>query len=75
MGSEPKSTTHEVVKSKVSTRQLRAASASVRAADPAQPSRGEELGRALSVAVLCYGIPIGVLVLHALWAKGKRRAA
>ena len=46
---------------------------SQRAESPAA-SRGEELGRALSVAVLCYGIPIGVLVLHALLAKRKRRA-
>lgn len=30
------------------------------------PSRWEELGRALSIAILGYGIPIGVLVLHAL---------
>lgn len=30
------------------------------------PSRREELRRALSVAILGYGVPIGVLVLHAL---------
>lgn len=46
----------------------------VRAASLLRPSRGEELGRALSVAVLCYGIPIGVLMLYALLAKGKTRA-
>lgn len=32
----------------------------------AAPSRREELGRALSIAVLGYGVPVGVLVLHAL---------
>lgn len=35
------------------------------------PSGGQELGGALPVAILRYGIPIGVLVLHALWAKGR----
>ena len=38
------------------------------------PSCREELRRALSVAILGYGVPIGVLVLHALLAKGKIRA-
>lgn len=31
-----------------------------------RPSRREELGRALAIAVLGYGVPVGVLVLHAL---------
>lgn len=31
-----------------------------------RPSRREQLGRALAIAELCYGIPVGVLMLHAL---------
>lgn len=34
-----------------------------------RPSRGEEFRRALSIAVLGYGVAVSVLMLHALLAK------
>lgn len=63
----PQSTTQEVVMIKSSLEDQRKASGCrLFSSTSSQRSRGEELGGALSVAVLCYGVPIGVLVLHAL---------